>query len=288
MSAWHVRLIGASLACLVLASCATPPNVVIITAEEESAPEQVHIPSPLIEYPPIEPVEPPVTAAIEPAPTPPPLAAAAPAGAAPGATSPPAQGVVSAAAPAASAPATPASASPPDIVASIPPTLSSPARPAPAPAPAPEDLELLALLSDLQRYGNLGADDVRRELNNATNALARQRSDANRVRLAVLYTVSRANPQDDQRAVLLLDNVIKGPGANPGVRELAVVLQIQVMGRQKAVRDEQQKADIAIQKLEALRQMERSLIRDRVRSGGGGSGSGGGSGGGGGGSGGGG
>jgi hypothetical protein len=56
----------------------------------------------------------------------------------------------------------------------------------------------------------------------------------------------------------------------------------------RAVRDEQQKADVAIQKLEALRAMERSLLRDRVRSGGGagggssGSGSGGGGGGGGG------
>ena len=43
----------------------------------------------------------------------------------------------------------------------------------------------------------------------------------------------------------------------------------------RAVRDEQQKADAAVQKLEALRQMERSLLRDRIRSGGGGGGGGG-------------
>ena len=49
----------------------------------------------------------------------------------------------------------------------------------------------------------------------------------------------------------------------------------QVIERQRAVRDEQQKADAAIQKLEALREMERSLLRDRVRSGGGGGGGGG-------------
>ncbi len=60
------------------------------------------------------------------------------------------------------------------------------------------------------------------------------------------------------------------------------MLQVQIVGRQRAVRDEQQKADAALQKLEALRQMERSLLRDRARSGGGGGGgSGGGSGGGG-------
>ena len=50
------------------------------------------------------------------------------------------------------------------------------------------------------------------------------------------------------------------------------MLQSQVIERQRAVRDEQQKADAAIQKLEALRAMERSLLRDRVRSGGGGGG----------------
>jgi len=49
------------------------------------------------------------------------------------------------------------------------------------------------------------------------------------------------------------------------------------------VRDEQLKADAALQKLEALRQMERSLLRERVRSGGGGGGGGGGGSGGGGG-----
>ena len=62
------------------------------------------------------------------------------------------------------------------------------------------------------------------------------------------------------------------------------MLQAQISGRQRAVREEQQKADAALQKLEALRQMERSLMRERARSGGGGGGgSGGGSGGGGGG-----
>ena len=67
------------------------------------------------------------------------------------------------------------------------------------------------------------------------------------------------------------------------MKQLAFVLQAQIAGRQRAVREEQQKADAALQKLEALRQMERSLLRDRTRGGGGGGGSGGGSGGGGGG-----
>ena len=94
----------------------------------------------------------------------------------------------------------------------------------------------------------------------------------NRVRLAVLYTLVRASPQDDQRALQLFENVAKSAPPTSPIRHLAAVLQAQVTERQRAVRDEQQKADAAIQKLEALRAMERSLLRDRVRSGGGGGG----------------
>jgi isochorismate hydrolase len=135
-----------------------------------------------------------------------------------------------------------------------------------------ETLELLALLSDLQRYGAFSPDDVRREIVVATQTLNRQRIDANRVRLAVLYTLAKNSPQDDQRALQLLDNVAKSNPGSPAVKQIAAVLQAQISERLRAVRDEQQKADAAIQKLEALRAMERSLLRDRIRSGGGGAG----------------
>jgi hypothetical protein len=82
---------------------------------------------------------------------------------------------------------------------------------------------------------------------------------------------------------VLFDNVAKSNPGSPAVKQLAFVIQAQISGRQRAVREEQLKADAALQKLEALRQMERSLLRDRARSGGGGGGGGGGSGGGGGG-----
>ncbi len=129
---------------------------------------------------------------------------------------------------------------------------------------------MLTLLADLQRFGSLQNEELKREFASATQALARQRTDANRVRLAVLYTLVRSSPQDDQRALQLFDNVAKSAPPTSSIRHLAAVLQAQVVERQRAVRDEQQKADAAIQKLEALREMERSLLRDRVRSGGGG------------------
>lgn len=160
-----------------------------------------------------------------------------------------------------------------------------PAPPAEPPAPPPaaaapvqtqesaEDRELSALVADLARYSNLTPEDVRREVNAVTQNLNRQRNDANRVRLAMLYTLSRT-AQDDQRALQLLETVAKASAGAAGIKQLANVLQAQITERVRVVREEQQKAAAAIQKLEALRSLERSLLRDRVRGGGGGGGGG--------------
>jgi uncharacterized membrane protein YgcG len=227
-----------------LGACASlPPPDDPPTLQEVYEPETVEVPTPLIEYPPIEPVEPP------PAPVQPPEEVA-PAPVAP--PSPP--------------PATVAMVAPP-VIALPPPIVVRES--------SAEDQELSALLADLQRYAALPQADAQRELGAVTQVLGRQRTDANRVRLAMLYTLTRG-PQDDQRALQLLDNVAKSNPGSPAVKQLAFVLQVQVAGRQRAVREEQLKADAALQKLEALRQMERSLLRDRVRSGGGGGASGGG------------
>jgi hypothetical protein len=229
--------------CGVLAGCATPPAPVPPKEDVRPAtlPPAPPPAAPMVEYPPIEPVEPPVVTEPAGAPTP-------------------------------GEPATAAAAAPAPEAAPAPPVSAEPS----------EDQQLSALLSDLQRYGAMSGDDVRRELNTVTQLLARQRTDYNRVRLAVLYTLAKASPQDDQRAVQLLENVAKANPGSPALKQLAAVLQAQVAERLRAVRDEQQKADAAVKKLEALRSMERDLLRDRIRGGGGG-GAGGSSGGGGGG-----
>jgi hypothetical protein len=222
------RALAAIAVAFAIAGCATPPTPVM-PADDDYDPDAYVAPqfTPLVESPPVEPVEPPLPVVAAPAPSAPPVELAAPTVAAP------------------------------------------PAAVASPPAAESEDLQLLALLSDLQHFGTLSNEEVKRELALATQALARQRTDSNRVRLAVLYTLLRT-PQDDQRAVQLFENVAKGSSPPAAVRQLAAVLHSQVIERQRAVRDEQQKADSAIQKLEALRAMERSLLRDRVRSGGGG------------------
>ena len=224
------RACAALAVALALAGCASLPTPVM--PSDENDPGTYAIPDPpMVESPPMEPVEPP-------------LAAPATAG-------------------------SPANSSPPSSMSPALPPVIVVAPPSPA-TPPTEDVQMIELLADLQRFGTMQNDELKRELSAASQTFARQRTDINRVRLAVLYTLMRSSPQDDQRALQLFENVAKSAPASSPIRHLAAVLQAQVNERQRAVHDEQQKADAAIQKLEALRAMERSLLRDRVRSGGGG------------------
>jgi len=239
---------------LLLAGCATAPAPVPNALEDElppiAEPPPVEVPPPLIESPPLEPVEPPRPAAGA---TPAPGATPTPAVPSPAPTPAPAPAV---------APPSPAAERPVVVVPA--PTVES-----------VEELQMNGLLADLSRFSTLGPDELRRELSSATQALARQRSDVNRVRLGVLYTLVRSSPQDDLRALQLFDNVAKSGGALTPIKHLAAVLTAQVTERQRALREEQVKADQAVRKLDQLLEMERALLRDRVRSGGGGGGGGG-------------
>jgi hypothetical protein len=245
----------ALVAIAMLAACASAPLQPQPPAEQfyfdEETMMAVPVPPAFIDFPPIEPVELPAPVA-EPVAQPTPAAPDPP---------PPPRPVEERIVVAAAAPTT---------------------LPA-APSVPLEDLQTISLLADLTRYSALGADELKRELNGTTQALAKERSDANRIRLAMLYTLARSGPPDDQRALQLLENVAKSGGGPSAMKQLASILQLQVAERLRAVRDEQVKANDALQKLERLRDMERSLLRDRVRSGGGGAGGAGGGGGGGGG-----
>ena len=247
-----------AIACTLLAACADLPHQDTFYFDEDAMASLPEAP-PLIESPPIEPVEAPLP--VEPMPL--------PVGSTPG--TPDSQSRPATAPPlstSATAPVTQERI----VVAAIPP--SQPA----VPALPPEDLEVLVLVTDLTRYNAFSADDIKREIATTTQALNRERNDANRVRLAILFTLTHS-PQDDLRALQLLDNVARSGGSPNAIKQLAAVLQAQIAERARAVRDETARANEAAQKLEALRQMERSLLRDRVRSGGGGAGGGAGGGG---------
>ena len=141
-----------------------------------------------------------------------------------------------------------------------------------------EEQQALALLADLQRYAVETSDDLKRELVVVNQTVARTRSDASRIRLAVLLTMPAAGPTDDARALALLDSVVgKGTATSP-LKQIAVILYTQIAERARSVREEQRKTAAAQEKLDALRAIERSLLLERSRNAGGGGGGGGGGG----------
>jgi hypothetical protein len=150
---------------------------------------------------------------------------------------------------------------------------------APPAAPPPvneEEQQAIALLSDLQRYASESPEDLRRELAAANQAVNRARTEPNRIRLAVLITLPAAGPPDDTRALALLESVFgKTAGTSP-VKQLAVVLYLQIAERTRGIAEEKKKTAAAQEKLDQLRAVERSLLMERSRNAGGAGGGGGG------------
>src|SRR5205823_7456112 len=116
--------------------------------------------------------------------------------------------------------APPATQAPPSVP--VAPGTAEPSPPAAA-AVNEEEQQTIALLVDLQRYSAESNDELRRELAAAMQALARARTEPNRIRAAVLLTLPGAGPPDDARAIALLESVTgRNPGTSP-IKQLAAV-----------------------------------------------------------------
>jgi hypothetical protein len=132
----------------------------------------------------------------------------------------------------------------------------APTPPAPTPAPAveaDESRQVAELLGYYQRVAGLGLEDQKRELATATQAFNRERSNANRVRLALMYSVPGTAMQDDARAAQLLEPIASGSGA---VRQFAGLVHAQVTDRLKT----QKRADQLKDQVEQLRAIEKQLM----------------------------
>jgi hypothetical protein len=168
----------------------------------------------------------------------------------------------------------------PQVIIVQSPPQSPPQPPAQQQAAAPpvneEEQQALSLLVDLQRYAAEAGDDLRRELAAANLALSRARSDANRIRVAMLLTLPTAGPPDDARALSLLEPIVGRSGNASAMKQIASLLYAQIIERARSVREEQRKTAAAQEKLDALRAVERSLLLERSRNAGGGGGGGGG------------
>ena len=85
-----------------------------------------------------------------------------------------------------------------------------------------------------------------------------------------------AGPPDDARALALLESVSgKSGGASP-LKQLALVLYVQIAERVRNVGEERKRSALAQEKLDQLRAVERTLLLERSRNAGGAGGGGGG------------
>ncbi len=155
--------------------------------------------------------------------------------------------------------------------------------PIPPPAPPPavgEDVVAVSLvMADVAKALSGGGDSLRRENASAVAAWGRARTEANRLRVALMAIVTSAGPADDQRALSLLEPFL-ARGAEPSMfKTVAELVAVPLIEKSRLVREEQKKAeaarvaaeaskkelDVVQQKLEALRQLERSLGKRGTR-----------------------
>jgi hypothetical protein len=120
-----------------------------------------------------------------------------------------------------------------------------------SPQPA-SDAESLLLY--YQHIRKLPGPELGREHDAARQALSRSRSDFNRVRFAMVISLSNTTFNDEARALELLDPVSKNPGGQLNGLAYLLISQLQERKRLDA------NAQGLQQKLDALRLLERSLI----------------------------
>lgn len=153
------------------------------------------------------------------------------------------------------------------------------AAPAPVPAPAPvtapqaefvrESEEVVALLAYYQRLLGMPAEDLRREHQSATQALARDKTEFGRLRLALLLSVPGAAFRDDAKLVTLLEtSAARNGGPESPRRQFVTLLQKLVSERlreQRRADELQLRTEELQQKLDAMLEIERSLRNRRQK-----------------------
>lgn len=127
-------------------------------------------------------------------------------------------------------------------------------------------------LAYFQRIKGLSGDALAAEHAAASQALAKRRSDVNRLRLALLLILPRTAFKDEGRAMALANEVATNKAADaPEMKHLALLLAAianeqkqqeerlqQLVQKQK---DDEKRADALQQKLDALKSIEKDLIQ---------------------------
>jgi hypothetical protein len=126
-----------------------------------------------------------------------------------------------------------------------------------------ESRAVISLLDAFQQWQSMPEESLNRELAAANAAYVREASDVARVRLAMLLSMPGSNLHNDARALSLLAAVQSGalpPAPGHPLRELALLLQTQLVERMRTVSEAVKRGDELAQKLDALRKLEHSLI----------------------------
>ena len=172
--------------------------------------------------------------------------------------------------------------SPPPLVALAPapaPVVEVVVAPTPTPPPAPavaDDVIVSSqILAEVARALSGGGDSLRRENASAVAAWGRARTEANRLRVALMAIITSTGPADDQRALSLLEPFLARGAEASMFKSVAELVAVPLLEKARLVREEQKKTeaaralaeaskkelDVVQQKLEALRQLERSLSK---------------------------
>ncbi|MCS6996369.1 MAG: hypothetical protein NZ533_05335 [Casimicrobiaceae bacterium] len=138
------------------------------------------------------------------------------------------------------------------------------------PARLPEEqAQALALLLDMARLVQAGAEELRRELAAATAAFNRERTPILRLRLVWISMLVGPAAGDDARLQALIEPLVgRNATLAPShpLRPIAELVQASLAERMRQVREETRKAEALQQKLDALRAIERQLLeRERRR-----------------------
>ncbi len=136
-----------------------------------------------------------------------------------------------------------------------PPQVTAPPVAAPS-VEVEESRQVSELLGYYQRVAQLGPEDQKRELATATQGFNRDRSNASRVKLALLYVMPGTSFQDEARATQLLEPMATPAGGGGAVRQFGSLLHGQVTERMKT----QKRADQLKEQVDALREIEKQLI----------------------------
>lgn len=125
-------------------------------------------------------------------------------------------------------------------------------------------------LAFAQRYGSLSAENQKKEYLLITQALGRGNVDLNtKLKGALVFGLPSSRFRDNERALSLLDDVMRDKQADADTQTLAALLKDYVTDRQKLetsaakanqkATEEQKRADSLQQKLDDLKNIEKTL-----------------------------